>query len=526
METSSTEQYDVNNPLLSNKPNDDILSSNTISIDQSKSDLSTQKEQEILEEYQRFTKHSPLVTLLIFSIGPLSNVASLLFETISMYFITKRFGQKKDTYAIEILGFSGQYQNFLTVTGTFFGQVFITRMGSLIGAGQRDNAINLTSDVFKLLILSTLIYNIIMYFVLNPFLKFVGTPDYMIDPAWKYNLFLMCFSIFSNILSSEQSFILSIGRPILCAIICVSYKILQCLILDPFFLFVFKVPTMLMKLSKVVTEILFSIALFVVIFKGKFSLKPTIQSFLSFKFSRETFKSLLFPIPFTFAFVASLFPPMVILKALTDCAKQTGDSQAIGAVFAVFTQISGLNAAIPSMLTTSFMSTGTHAYSSGNIKRLKHLLYWSLGIALTISGLFSFVLIVFKRQIASIFINDEGQLDIAAKMLPIPFYTSFVSGFTNIAMALLMIIGKPLLVLIPTVLGPFILIITCLILKKIVKNNYVELMFSYNVSDIIAFVIYIGMFIYAVIVVKRAEKEKVLKNSDDKPLYENLLPES
>lgn len=203
----------------------------------------------------------------------------MLFETISMYFITKRFGSIKDAYAIEILGFSGQYQNFLTVTGMFFGQCFFTRMGSFIGAGLRETAVHLTSDLIKLTILSTLVYNIIMYFILKPLLKFVGTPDYIVDSAWKYNFFLMCFSVFTNLFTTEQSFIASIGRPILCAIIVVASKVLQCLILDPFFLFVFKVPTMLMKLSKVVTEILFSIALFVVIFKGKFSIKPQIKKF-------------------------------------------------------------------------------------------------------------------------------------------------------------------------------------------------------------------------------------------------------
>lgn len=525
MDNASTEQLYINNPLLSDKFNDDISSSSVLSIDQTNEILKQQEEQVKLEENQRFTKYSPLVTLLIFSIGPLSNVASLLFETISMYFITKRYGKMKDTYAIEILGFSGLYQNFLTVIGMFFGQCFITRIGSLIGSGQRDTAVNMTVDIFKLILFSTIIYSIIMFFVLKPMLKFVGTPDYMMEPAWKYNLFLMGFSFFANLFTSEQSFILSIGRPIISAIIGVSLKVLQCLILDPFFLFVFKVPTMLMKLSKVVAEILFSIALFIVIFTGKFSLKPTIKKLLSCSFSKETFKSLLFPLPFAFAFITSLFPPMVILKALTDSAKQTGESQAIGGVFAVFSQLNGLLSAIPSMLTTSFMTTGTHAYSSGNIMRLKHLLYWSLGISLTITVLFSFVIIVFKKQIASIFIHDENELRIASKMLPIPFYTSFISGFTTISMAVLLIIGKPILVLIPTILGPVNLIIACMILKKIFKNDYVKLMLTYNVSDILSLLIYTGLFIYAVIVVKKKENKKVQKDSDDKTLNVNLLSE-
>lgn len=526
MENSSNDQNDFGNPLLSNISNDNISTSSLQSItDQSSVDIIQQKEKEAIEENERFTKHSPLVTLLIFSIGPLSNVASIIFETISMYFITKRYSSIKDSYAIEILGFSGQYQNFLTVTGTFFGQCFITRMGTLIGRGQREIATHFTSDILKMTGLSTLVYDVIMFFVLKPMLKFVGTPDYMIEPAWKYNFFLMCFSLFTNLVSTEQSFILSIGRPILAAIVCISSKVLHSLILDPLFLFAFKVPTMLMKLSKVISEIIFSIALFIVIFRGKFSLKPTIKLLFSCKFSKESFKSLLYPIPFTFAFITSLFPPMIILKALTDSAEQTGESKAIGAVFAVFSQLYGLNSAIPSMLTTSFMTTGTHAYSSGNIKRLKHLLYWALSIALTISVIFSFALVVFKKQIASIFIHDIDEIEIASRMLPIPFYTSFLSGFVTIAMALLMIVGKPILVLIPTVLSPVNLIVACMILKKIFKNDYVKLMFSYNICDIISFLIYAGMFVYAIILVRRAENKNDNKNVD-KTFHENLLSET
>ncbi|KAK8881244.1 hypothetical protein M9Y10_003978 [Tritrichomonas musculus] len=526
MDNIKANQLDPNDPLLSNESTDTQSSSSNISlIDQSTNDMDMQKKKEDDDENQRFTQHSPLVSLLIFSIGPLSNVASLLFETISMFFITKRFGETKGTYAIEILGFSQQYQSFLTIIGMFFGQVFITRMGSLIGSGQREAAIHLTSDIFRLIIISTIIYSIPMFFVIKPFLKFVGTPDYMIEPAFKYNFVLLCFSLFSNLLSSEQSFIYSIGRPILSAIICVVYKGIQCLALDPLFLFLCKVPTMIMKLSKIVIDIGFSIALFVTIFAGKFSLKPTMKMFLSFKFSKETLKSLLFPIPFTFAFATSLFPPMIILKALTDSAKQSGQSQSIGGAFAVYSQLNGLGSAIPSMLTTSLMATGMHAYSSGNIKRLKHLLFWSFVIAMTFSILFSLSMILFKVPIASLFIHDEEELQIAAKMLPIPFYTSSLSGFDTIAMALLMIIGKPLLVMIPTILSPCNLIISCFILKKIFKDDYIKLMYSYNISGIISLLIYIGMFIYAIKVILKTEKEKDHLTSAN-PITENLLAEN
>ncbi|KAK8870185.1 hypothetical protein M9Y10_008062 [Tritrichomonas musculus] len=167
-----------------------------------------------------------------------------------------------------------------------------------------------------------------MFFVIKPFLKFVGTQDSMILTLFKSSFIRAKLHLFFS-----QLYVLYTKVPL--------------------FLFVCKVPTMIMnqELFKIVIDIGFSFVLFVIIFAGKFSLKPTMKMFLSFKFS----KCLLFPIPFTFAFATSFFPQRIILKALTDSAKQSGQSQSIGGVFAVYSQFSGLGSAIPSMLTTSLI---------------------------------------------------------------------------------------------------------------------------------------------------------------------------
>lgn len=50
-------------------------------------------------------------------------------------------------------------------------------------------------------------------------------------------------------------------------------------------------------------------------------------------------------------------------------------------------------------------------------------------------------------------------------------------------------------------------------------------MLTYNVSDILSLLMYTGLFIYAVMVVKKTENKKVQKDSDDKTLNVNLLSE-
>ena len=135
-------------------------------------------------EKKRFNKYSPLVTLLLMSLGPLSNLVSAVFEILNMYFITKRYNKIENSYAIEILGFSSQYQILVSIAGVFFGQCFVTRVSALIGSGKREEAAHLSSDIFKLVFFVSIIVNIPMGFLIKPILKFVGTPDIVMKSAF------------------------------------------------------------------------------------------------------------------------------------------------------------------------------------------------------------------------------------------------------------------------------------------------------------------------------------------------------
>lgn len=57
------------------------------------------------DEKKRFNKYSPLVTLLLMSLGPLSNVVSAVFETLNMYFITKNIIKLKIHMQLKSLDF-------------------------------------------------------------------------------------------------------------------------------------------------------------------------------------------------------------------------------------------------------------------------------------------------------------------------------------------------------------------------------------------------------------------------------------
>ena len=102
--------------------------------------------------------------------------------------------------------------------------------------------------------------------------------------------------------------------------------------------------------SKSFNICLFEFGILIFVYYGKFSVKPTLKMLFSFKLSKNTLKSLLYPLPILFGYVGSVIPPMLILQCLTSQNKDPNINNAIGSVFAVFTQLHSVNQALPSAL--------------------------------------------------------------------------------------------------------------------------------------------------------------------------------
>lgn len=270
-----------------------------------------------------------------------------------------------------------------------------------------------------------------------------------------------------------------------------------------------------MKLSTIVVDSGFSILMFVLVFVGKFSLKPTFRMLFTFRLSKDTIDSLLYPLPYMVLYIGNCLAPMIILKCLTN--KNEADvKQAIGGVFAVFNQIYSINQALPSSIVLSFLSTGNHAFGSNNMERLKKLLFWALTISVSIGIIFSFAVIVFKTQIASWFIKEKLELDLSSKMLPIPFYTSFLLGVGLIVYAALLVLKKPGLSMISLVMQIVILCAGSEIFKLIFKEDFVKIFHIYNCSDILCFIVYFIELIYIIrFIIKRDQENKntILNNT-------------
>lgn len=460
---------------------------------------------EATEENERFTKHSALVTLLIMSIGPLSLLVQALGEMVDMLMITRRYNDDQNSHAIEIIGFTGQLIAFSLYVGLFFGQAISSRVSSLIGAGDRASASHLVSDCIYLCFIVSCFFVVIFMFIMKPFLRFLGTPDYMLSETFRFLIPIYFVIPITSIVYLEQYFLQSIGSSIKSGLVKVSVYVLQLLVFSPLFLFLFKVPTTFMKLGNIVANIIVAFSMMFMMYRGKFSLKLNFKDICD-KFNPEIKKALLSASPLLLMYLVYSLPQILILQTLTSTAPQY--AQQIGGVFAVYTKLVAITQEIPGALTQSFLSCGTHAWGSNNPKRLIRLVGWTMFISTSLTLVVSLIIIIKKEPICSAFLDGPLNIKLATHMIPIPFYTTPLCGISITISFLMIVIGKPIFSFIPQAIQMLILCIGCKVLAKLNQDDVTKVMYVYNIADIFVLVLNLILLFVPIRDIRRKIKEK------------------
>ena len=456
------------------------------------------------KENERFTKHSPLVTLLLLSIGPLSQLIQAISEAIDMFFVSIRFKNDPNSHAVEIIGFATTIILTVNYVGSYFGQAIVAKGTTLIGSGDRKTASHISIDIFRLSFIFAIIFSIGFSFAVKPFLKFVGCPENMINPTYHFIMPVIFFSPIITLFNCSISFLQTIGNSSISAAVKVIACALQCVIFSPVLLFLFKIPTSLIKLSMCLASLILCAIMFTLIFMGKFSLKLDIKALIG-PFTKQTGSALLLAAPMILQFLCFALPPTLVLQCLTSVAPNY--SKEIGGVFAVFTKIYLLATSIPGAIASGYLSACTHAFGSGNMKRLVQTMIWAFVISFSLYFIFSPILVCFPMKIAGIFLHDHLELQIAQMILPIPFYTAPLQGICIICQMTYVIVGKPILALIPSIFQLIIQSIGCKLLAKKYSSDLIKVMYVYNISDVLVFLINVVLMIWPILLIRRKIKE-------------------
>ncbi|OHT08381.1 hypothetical protein TRFO_23142 [Tritrichomonas foetus] len=461
-------------------------------------------------EKLKFTKHSPLVTLLLFSIGSATNLIQVTGEAVDQFLVSERWKNDPENSPMHLYGFCNIVIQTYVYMGIYFGQVALSSVPKLIGAGLRDEAAQFAADTYRCAWITSLLFPIGFYFVIKPFVTFVGCPEDSIQDAIYFCLPPTIGMIVIVSFNLTIAVLMSIGRADLAAFLRCSAYIFQSGFITPILLFVIKITLEWIRSSMVWAELLFTSVFLYLIFGGKLTLKPKFSMLIK-KFHPKFPHGLALGLPKIFSFLCLALPPTIILQCLTSAVPE--HSKSIAAVFGVFNRMSTYVNSFPAIFTTALLSVGTHAYGRKDIMRLEKYVLWTLLLSTSLNIIFELVMTLCPRFVAGIFLHNEMELKLSETILKIPFLTAFIQPFIFTCNMLLIILGRSIIALCMSGLQTVSLCVGCKIIQKLFPSSPYNVMYIYNFTDVMLAVSYLFVMIYPIKKMREEHKESTTTTS-------------
>jgi Na+-driven multidrug efflux pump len=223
------------------------------------------------EERERFKKMSPLPTFIIPSVGSiLMQVGSALHDSIDFLLISRADG----SYGVGVVGLASLIRFVCEGISFFFAFAAIIKLPMLIGEGRQIEARQFIVDLYRVGIGLSIPFAIIAYFLSEPMLRYMGCPDFMLPDSMTYITPIAWTIPLFVILQLSMGVIQGEGRAVLCGILQISVVAFNCAVVSPIVFFGVKAPLTWSGFPNVISHGIPGIILMILIFAGKFSLKP------------------------------------------------------------------------------------------------------------------------------------------------------------------------------------------------------------------------------------------------------------
>lgn len=455
---------------------------------------------EIPKEENQFEKYYPLRTLFHFSVGPLMFNCGISFhDAIDLVLISKALS----TSTLQVVGFSSLVRYLCMCGAIFFSQATITKISGLLGEKRYRDAEQVVADIYRLSMIGIGLFMLVFFFISKPLLKFMGCTDDITEQGYQYFIPILLFMPLITLFQVSCGFLQSEGRSVLCGIMQLTAFALNCCVFAPILLFVVKVPLKLAGISFALSQAIPGIVLTILIFSGKFTLKPQWkQLFRGFK--KDSFHALLLASPFFINVLAGTLPPMLLLTLIMKAAKEAGISEQVGEVFPVFIKTNSAVNSVSIGICQGFLGAGSYCSGAEQWSRLLKL-FCLCGLVTFLYHLCLMPLLAFHADIpARLWIIDPDNLKLARKMLAIPFYTNTLIPLNFAFVNMLLIMRKAISALALTIIRGGLYVGYTFLFYKLDKQSPIQLMHAYNCDDATLFVLGMALVIPQVMyIVKR-----------------------
>jgi Na+-driven multidrug efflux pump len=372
------------------------------------------------------------------------NTGISFHDAIDLLWISRAFPPS----ALQVVGFASLVRYLCLCVAIYYSQACMAKVSSLMGEKRIDDATQAVTDLFRLSLLTMLVIPVVFYFISRPLLVFMGCTGDIADQGRDYLLPVLFAMPFITTFQLSCGFLQSEGRSLLCGTMQLLAFVLNCGFFSPVLLLVIKIPLRLAGLSFALSQSIVGVVLTVLIYSGRFGLKPQPRAWLG-PFHSEAFHGMLIALPFLINVLAASLPGMLLLTLLMKAAHSQGIGDKIGVIFPVFIK---LNSAINSVsigLCQGFLGAGSYACGAKQPRRHLRL----LGTVCLLGFAYHLVLMpimVFKTEWPlSIWLRND--LDIAKRLVRIPYYTNTLIPLNFAFINFLLLIKKAVVSLILTV---------------------------------------------------------------------------
>lgn len=397
------------------------------------------------DDYKRFGCRPPLQTVLVLSIGPiLYNLTSSFQDILDFLMIRISNGD----YGLTLIGFANFFRYLCNGLASFPGQSCIVKVSSLLGEGRKDEAAQVVTDLFRFAFCICFIAPFCIYFCGKPIMKFMACKDEYLDECLRYGL-PICFGMFTtSIFRISCGTILGEGRSLLFAMMHLAILILNCCVFDPLFLIAFKWPLWTVGVSYVLAMGIPGFILMLLIFSGKFTVKPKWSMFLN-KFSKETWPGIKLSFSNLLTFLTGAFPSMIFYRYLYIAAENAGVYEEMTAIMPATLKFYNFIGEITMGISAGMLPAGSWAFAGKKLKRFMQLSGWAICVALIQQVIMTPIMIIKPSLLTQILSKEKETLAVCDKYMPTLFYANMLLAIHETGTNMLLAMNRPWFAMVP-----------------------------------------------------------------------------
>ncbi len=341
----------------------------------------------------------------------LANLLQIAYNMVDMVVVGQTLG-KSGISAVSVGGDITTFLTFIAIGFSAAGQVLIAKY---VGAGKREKIGKFVGTMSFFLLLCSVSISIVAIILRTPILRLMNTPKEAFSGAMRYSVTTMCGLVFIYGYNAVSAILRGMGdskHPF----IFIGIAAIMNLILDVAFVVGLDMGSGGAALATVLsqaTSFIISVV-FLVVRRAEFELNIKLKDFFR-------------PDKAMLGDLVKLGTPMAIKSASIQFSKLFVNSwiNGYGVAVSAFAGIANKISSIANLVSTSMNTAGStlvgQNIAAKKFDRVKKILARLAAITLTISALFSVVIVLFPNQIFGLF-TTEGDADVLAisgKYLPI-----------------------------------------------------------------------------------------------------------